>query len=46
MTKALSNIMAKLPKERRDVIELRGDKLLNEYLIQQELRNAQKSTKK
>jgi len=46
MAKALNDIMSELPKERRDLIELRGAEILNEYLTLQELRKAQKLTQK
>ncbi|NQY35083.1 MAG: XRE family transcriptional regulator [Alteromonadaceae bacterium] len=46
MARTLDDIMAELPKERRDFIEQRGAEILNEYLTLQELRKAKKLTQK
>ncbi len=46
MTKILNDVMAALPTERREEIELRGSEILDEYLTLQQLRKAQQLTQK
>lgn len=46
MTKSFDDMMAKLPKNRQQAIQQRGEALLNEYLTLQELRKAQHLTQR
>ncbi|MCJ8274588.1 MAG: hypothetical protein MJK04_34965 [Psychrosphaera sp.] len=42
MTRTLDDIMAQLPKERRDLVEQRSAEILNKYLTLQGFRKAKK----